>query len=219
MQKGPVPLVFGVTGHRDLRAQDLARLRSIVGDIFAEFRTSYASGPIVLLSSLAEGADRLVAQVGLEQGVKLIVPLPMKQEEYQTDFKTQESRAEFTRLLSQADSVFVSPGDPDEGPAEPEAEGSRSRLYAKAGHYILQHCHILIALWDGDPAEKTGGTSQMVRQKREGLPLSPSCALTILDIPESGTVFHLVTPRDSNPDPPGAFELKRLAAHSSEKTP
>ena len=216
MKKGPIPLVFGITGHRDLREQDLPDLHRIIGTIFAEFEATYVNSPLVLLSSLAEGADRLAAQIALEHGIDLIVPLPMELDDYRTDFETPESRDEFDNLLKQAKSVFVAPGVPGMGPADPAEEKTRSWSYARMGRYILHHCHILIALWDGDHAEKTGGTSQIVRQKLEGLSFTHPSDWAILDLPEAGTVFHIVTPRESNPSPLGALELRKLYADVSE---
>src|ERR1019366_7789979 len=102
----------------------------------------YARSPIILLSSLAEGADRLAAQVALEQEMGLIVPLPMAVEDYRIDFETNESHDEFTALLKKAEMVFVPPGVPGVGSAEPGQNTSRGCFYARAGHYIVQHCHI-----------------------------------------------------------------------------
>ncbi|HEY4403702.1 MAG TPA: hypothetical protein VGN55_03535, partial [Xanthobacteraceae bacterium] len=61
-----LPLVIGVTGHRDLREQDVARLEAEVAGIIARLRHDYLEDdgetPIIVLSALAEGADRLVAR-------------------------------------------------------------------------------------------------------------------------------------------------------------
>ena len=56
-----VPFVVSVTGHRDLRSQDLDSLRHEVRSVFSGFRKRMPSTPMILLSGLAEGADQLVA--------------------------------------------------------------------------------------------------------------------------------------------------------------
>src|SRR5271170_7773111 len=61
-----LPLVIGVTGHRDLRADARPAIAAQVREILLNFKTSYPSTPLVLISPLAEGADRLVADVALE---------------------------------------------------------------------------------------------------------------------------------------------------------
>ncbi|HET7924905.1 MAG TPA: hypothetical protein VFL30_08400, partial [Rhodanobacteraceae bacterium] len=38
----------------------------------------------------------------------------------------------------------------------------RDRHYAQAGVYISSHCHILLAIWDGKPSDRLGGTAQTV---------------------------------------------------------
>src|SRR5215813_9305562 len=84
--KGPLPLVIAVTGHRDLRAQDEERLRQKVQEIFSELNETYPSTPLRLLSGLAEGADRLVAHVALDNDIELVACLPMERSLYETDF-------------------------------------------------------------------------------------------------------------------------------------
>ena len=209
MKKGRIPLLVGVTGHRDLRDEDLPRLRSIVGKIFTDLKAAYPSSPIILLSALAEGADRLAAHIALDQGMELIVPLPMALEDYRTDFKTAASQAEFAGLLKKAKLVFVAPDVPGFQPVESGQDEPRSWSYARVGNYIVKYSHILLALWDGDSAEKTGGTSQVVRQKREELPYAHRSDWAILDPSQSDAIFHVVTPRQSNPNPPVAFEIRK----------
>ena len=41
-------------------------------------------------------------------------------------------------------------------------EVRRTHRYACAGAYIVKHCDVLIALWDGQPARGLGGTGQLV---------------------------------------------------------
>lgn len=87
-----IPIVVGVTGHRDLREEDIPELEKKVEAIFKEikhkYKDKYQRLPIKILSPLAEGADRLVARVGLHAGhadVKLTTILPMPKEKYEKD--------------------------------------------------------------------------------------------------------------------------------------
>ena len=109
----PLPLVIGVTGHRDLRDEDIALLKTAVEVVFdrlEEFinpdrpfdrmrRMVWSTAgkhagatPMIVLTSLAEGADQLVAQVALERGLQLVAPLPLPTEEYRRDFEVNPSR-------------------------------------------------------------------------------------------------------------------------------
>ena len=86
IRKGLLPLVVGVTGHRDLAAGEIPAIAQRVRELFNRLQRAYPHTPIVLLSSLAEGADRLVARTALECGAQLYVVLPMQVVEYERDF-------------------------------------------------------------------------------------------------------------------------------------
>jgi hypothetical protein len=185
---GPVPLLLGVVGHRRL-FDPPDELRGVVRGLLDGFRSRYASTPIVLLSALAEGADRLVAREALDAGFSLVVPLPMPQEEYEQDFVTPESLAEFRALLSQAVASFVVPA------AEPEILADRSTLYANCGAYIARRSFELVALWDGTDSTKTGGTAEIVKFRLEGIPTPYVPEERAYDPSVCGPVVHVFTPR------------------------
>src|SRR5579883_1066426 len=207
-----IPLVIGITGHRDLRLEDRFALEEKVQSLFSDLRKSYPHTPLILLSPLAEGADRLVARVALTCGVGLVVPLPMAQEEYEKDFETQESRAEFADLLQKASQVFELPLAKGVRAADLSKDtASRALQYLQVGAFIVLHSQILIALWDGKPSDKVGGTAQITQFQLEGIPESvlhqmtePALAsLNILDPQENGPVYQVVTPRTSDPETDG----------------
>ncbi|HYG56481.1 MAG TPA: hypothetical protein VD902_00140, partial [Symbiobacteriaceae bacterium] len=113
---GRIPLILGITGHRDLRPEDVPMLEARIAGIIKELQADFPNTPLLLLSPLAEGADRLVARVAVTMGVGLVVPLPMPQSEYECDFQghdsTEENEAsllEFRTLLGQADLCFELP--------------------------------------------------------------------------------------------------------------
>ncbi len=200
-----VPLVIGVTGHRDPRREDLEELKRRVAQVFDGIAKDYLAAdgatPIVVLSSLAEGADQLVASVALERGAILIAPLPMPVEEYRKDFEfglTPNALSEFDRLLARA---AAAPEMPVLDGAAVEAlrddAGRRAMQYREAGLYIVRHCQILLALWDGDESDaKTGGTAEIVRRQREGAPLANAASVrACIDGTEIGPIVTIVTPR------------------------
>jgi hypothetical protein len=97
-----------VTGHRFLR--DESRLFSIVADVLQMVLHTFPGRPLCVISPLAEGADRLVAECVLEvPGSTLVAVLPLPEEEYMEDFKTAASRATFRELLTRAKRVVVLP--------------------------------------------------------------------------------------------------------------
>ena len=200
-----LPLVIGVTGHRDLRDQDVPILERQVAGIIARLRHDYLHGdretPIIVLSSLAEGADRLVVRVALAHGARLVAPMPMPIDEYRRDFEPglkPGNAAEFDGLLAQAIAAPVVPFTPGNSLAAIGADSAkREEQYRAVGLFIAQHANVLIALWDGDGATMhTGGTAEVVAFKRRGIPLDiRGSARASLDASEIGPVIHVVTPR------------------------
>ncbi|HEX5707921.1 MAG TPA: hypothetical protein VFX96_11530 [Pyrinomonadaceae bacterium] len=211
-RRGPLPLVVGVTGHRDLRASDYPSLEERVREIFVLLLKEYEHTPITLLSPLAEGADRLTARVALDLGVQLIVPLPMPRELYEADFTAEGSLAEFRELIARAESapeIELVGGHTEEEVSNPLA--ARNALYENVGAYIVGHCQILIALWDGVDLGLTGGTSSIVKFQTGGLPRRYDPTRNPLDAVERGPVKHIITPRVKNPQPEGEpFAVKDI---------
>lgn len=201
-----IPLVVGVTGHRDLRAEDLAGLENSVRSVFEDLDRKYPSTPRVILSPLAEGADRLVAKVALECGAQLVAALPMDQAEYETDFQSAESIAEFRELLGRASCVISLPCHKDQ---------SREEAYATVGTFIAQESHILLALWDGEtPKQKTVGTARVVDFKLHGIPKPYVANIDILSPEDDGPVYHILTPRKKNEQVSGnPYNLKKRFPH------
>ena len=157
-------LVVGVTSHRDLAPAQLPELRQRLKEAFAGLHDRFPELQLIVLSPLAEGGDRLVAEAGLELGARLIVPLPLPAAMYAQDFATAQSREQFQRLLGQAEAVAL-PLPDGEGDIEAlHVQGAmRDRQYLLAGLYVASHCHVLFALWDGLDEGGLGGTAQIVR--------------------------------------------------------
>jgi hypothetical protein len=169
------PLVIGVTSHRDLPPADIQAVRAAVRQLFAALRESWPSLPLVVLSALAEGGDQLVAEEALAQGARLIAPLPLPRELYVEDFTDPAAPTRFEALCAQAEvmTLPVRKGHSHREVGNPGA--ARDQQYAQAGVYIASHCHILLAIWDGLPSDRLGGTAQIVRYHLRGtLPGPPS---------------------------------------------
>ena len=211
-----VPFVVAVSGHRDLLPAELPQVRRRVRDFLCELRDTCPDRIVAVMSALAEGADQLVAQEALALGMPLTVVLPMPAALYVRDFESAESRAEFDRLLAAAVDVHELPITPGNTPASIDGEGpNRSRQYAQLGVFMCAHCHVLLALWDGKPSDRLGGTAQVVRFHHDDLmpgytPQAASSRLVLAD-DESDLVYHIVCSRD-RPDGGPAPGLEPLDA-------
>jgi hypothetical protein len=203
-----ISLVFrvGVTGHRWIRTDD-ENAQGVVGaaleDLFARCdnrSTDWTPVEKAVVSSLAEGADRLAAAWALQQGWRLEVVLPMEREAYVADFATEASRTEFRHLISAAHAVTVvqpsdtsraptlgrSPSEDDSPRVRGLVAGARRRqasaqqvedAYRAAGEAVVERSDVLLAVWDGRRAKGIGGTAEVVAAAgRSGLPVSWLCA-------------------------------------------
>jgi hypothetical protein len=154
-------LRVGVTGHRafddaqgaaqHLR-EGLRRLLELAGDGGDGGRAR-----IEVITSLAEGADRLVAREALTlPGTTLSVVLPFPVDDYARDFETEESRAEYAQFLDRAQTVEVMPPTP-----------TREAGYELQGRWVADHSDVLVAVWDGRASRRQGGTAQTVAYAAE----------------------------------------------------
>lgn len=150
---------IGVTGHRFLA--DRNRIdEALIGVV--ESLAGTLPGPWTVVSALAEGADRLVARALLGQpGARLVAVLPLEVVDYQADFATPESRAEFQELLTRAEETVVLPSRDD-----------RDLAYEACGREVLDRSDVLVTVWDGAGEQGVGGTGAIVHRARErGMPI------------------------------------------------
>jgi len=154
-------VALGITGHRYLTEMDkiMAGVESALQRILGTFPDSNFR----VLSSLAEGADRILVKRLLSiPNVCLWAPLPLPEEEYLKDFETSKSKEEFIHLLGKAEWVINMP-----------VTDKREEAYLAAGKYIIENSDGLLAIWDGEPAQGEAGTGEIVALARErGLPLA-----------------------------------------------
>jgi hypothetical protein len=189
------PLVFGVSGHRDLVRTDLPELRKQLQTVFDRFRSAYPKASFELLSPLAEGADRVAAEVALVCGIKLKVPMPMAQADYERDFTTAESLSEFRRLLATANSQWeLSENQLDQSLLSDS--NRRTQRYAAVGDFIARTSHVLILLWDGRDNKKVGGTAWVKKRREHWLRVAEEKGMPPDVFGYLGTI-HVVTPRET----------------------
>lgn len=185
-------LRLGITGARNLRGDQLERIQRQLKDVFGSIEAeldglsalkaveeSYAPGPggrplasVYLVTPLALGADRMAAREALDHGCEIYVPMPFPQAVYEQDFggckgnasgavalSAEEDCAEFRRLLARASGRVELDGERHSGP---EDDGSSGRAYEAVGRFVVRHCDLLLAIWDGRPSNGRGGTAEIV---------------------------------------------------------
>ncbi len=208
-----IPLYLGISGHQDIAEEDRPRLKQMIKDIIEEKKIQCPDTPIIILTPLAEGADRLGAYAAMECGISFIAPLPMPVDEYRKDFLSRESLNEFNDLLGKADFWFELPLAQGTDLKEiRQNKEKRDDQYYQNGLFIARQSQMLIALWDGIDNEKRGGTAQIVKLKRTGLPSSHPQLQQRLQNLQSGPICHILTPRKGTPPPVEAFSKKMICS-------
>jgi hypothetical protein len=188
---------MGVTGHRDIRAEDTPALEAAVESLIQIFRTRLPSTPIVVLSGLAQGADQLVARVALRCGASLAAVLPMPADIYRTTMDA-SGRDGFDELLPQASLVIQLPLGPGVGEEKlRQSEEARAEQYEALAVFVATCSQAVIALWDGNVSDAKGGTYRVIEY---ALGNPPGAADSWAE-PQSGIVYQVVTPRERDQEP------------------
>ena len=191
-----VPVLVGVTGHRDLLPDTVGTLRETVWAALSALKGGRAEPPrrdglhgLHILTALAEGADQLVAQVALDLGIPLVAVSPMPLARYRETMETAEGRAAL-------DQLWADPGvalrlelpltrealaPPCSGETEAQArERQDAAQYEQLGLLLSRQSHILLALWNGadpeplrtrgagKPRNTRGGSAHVVGMRIEG---------------------------------------------------
>lgn len=183
-------LTLGITGHRASRMNDIENIAARIAEVVSGLQEAmdrldaqpwFREEPprLRVMSALAEGADRIVADIAMAHGYELDAVVPFLPEEYAKDFEDPASHDHFYRLLGAAGRTLVLPGarDPD------------SRAYALAGEALVAHSTVILAVWDGAPALGRGGTGEVVARAVETnvpvihIPLDASQPIRVLWTP------------------------------------
>jgi hypothetical protein len=166
-----LPLLLGVTGHRDIDPGDVGVAMAATDHLIVQLTARYPRTPVVVLSALAEGSDQLVAHVAEVHGVQVVCPLPMPVEAYRLTFSSERARTDFDQLLKRFQYfVLTNQGSPDE-------------QFRVLGNALSAFSHILVAVWDGAPADPPGGTADTVRMRLDGERSAPSRIDLVYHVP------------------------------------
>lgn len=143
-------LKIGIIGHRNLNEGKLKQYKIFIHNQLEKLKLGHKD--LIIYSSLADGADRLMIHVAIELKIDFVVVLPMEKEKYNLDFSS-ESKKEFNELSKEAiDTIIML-----------DKNNSRESQYELAGKYLSDNSDILFALWDGKYNDLQGGTSETVK--------------------------------------------------------
>lgn len=134
---------IGVSGHQQRDDLDWSWTRSAIADIL------HGAAPVErALTSLAVGTDQVFAEEALLQSIDVDAIIPFDGYERCFEGRAVES---YRDLLKRCDDVVVL-----------DRAGSDQEAFLAAGIRVADECDLLIAVWDGKPAEGLGGTADVV---------------------------------------------------------
>ena len=141
----------GVTGHRKLGEAE-AWVDAVLRRWFRDLRVTHGDR-LVAVSAVAVGADTLFAEAALALGIRLEVVIPYAG--YADDFPPGRARERYAGLRTRAAVVHAMPHT---------RKGADA--YMDAGVWIVDHCDLLVAVYDGRAPGRTGGTADVVHYAR-----------------------------------------------------
>lgn len=92
-----LPLLVGVTGHRDIRTDALPIIRRRIREALQGLIKLYGARQLQLLTAMAGGADLEAAEIALELGIRPVCLFPMEPERYRETL-SEADRPRFDRL-------------------------------------------------------------------------------------------------------------------------
>ncbi|MER6255774.1 hypothetical protein ABT224_30930 [Streptomyces sp. NPDC001584] len=146
---------IAVTGHANLTGASLP----LVASALLPLLTRYPAAELTGMSCLAAGADTVFADAVLALGGRLVAVLPSA--DYRARMPEGPHAVAFDRLLRAAAEVKAMPYRRAGAPA-----------YAAANRLLLGRAELLVAVWDGGPGGRQGGTADAVATARaQGMPV------------------------------------------------
>jgi hypothetical protein len=152
-------LHVSVTGHRPNRMPERQwrGIKRNLAKAMAKIESENPGRPLVLVTGLAEGADRLAAFVALGRGWSLHAILAFHRSRFEKDFPDPYAIGEFRALLEASAKVE----EPDK---RWHARKAPERGYEAVGEQLLKLSDILIAIWDGKASRGKGGTVEVIKE-------------------------------------------------------
>lgn len=200
-----IPFLIGVVGHRDLLDGEVPAIRVAVEKVLRRLVDAYPEVQPSLLTSMADGADLLVADVASELNIPIIAVLPMSHEQCRADLETDQARETFDRIYARSERLEVALPESSAIAAETQSTDERRDLqFQRAGALVARYSALLITIWDGKDTEHTAGTARVVECRRLGMQLVDGEASLpvhmLLSAEDNDLMYEIRCARRSRPD-------------------
>ena len=177
-------IYIGITGNRDISEKQIIFIKKRIEEFLNNFKKDNEFSNIIVLTPLADGVDRIIANSIIENfsNIKILVPLPFSESIYKNTFgkglkinniSQEESIKEYENLLekikkhNKCDDVYINLKFDKENYLNQnmdEQRKIRNEQYTLLGEYLIEKSDILIAVYDKNREIKKGGTIEIVNK-------------------------------------------------------
>jgi hypothetical protein len=177
-------IYIGITGNRDITNEQSIFIKKSIDDFLKKILVDKDFEEIVVLTPLADGVDRIIADVVLDNfsDMRILIPLPFSENLYKNTFgkglKTnnisqENSIKEYEDILqkikkhNKCDDIYINLKFDKENYLNQNTDEQRkirNEQYTLLGEYLIEKSDILIAVYDKNREIKKGGTIEIVNK-------------------------------------------------------
>ncbi len=219
-----IPLLVGVVGHRDLVPGEVPAIRAAIERLLRELRDTQPHVRVKLLTSQADGADLLAADVAHRLGIEIVALLPFPEAQCRAELGSDAAREVFDRTMAGAQKLEVACAVEAAGGGAEQLQEARDRQFERAGELIARYSSLVIAVWDGQDTEHRAGTARCIERRRgrlgpsEGDPQSAAPS-SLLFATDNDLIYEIRCSRLTNPAPGAAAAVQVLGFLTGQSAP
>jgi uncharacterized phage-like protein YoqJ len=177
-------IYIGITGNRDISEKQIIFIKKRIEEFLNNFKNDNEFANIIVLTPLADGVDRIIANSIIENfsNIKILVPLPFSESIYKNTFgkglkinniSQAESIKEYESLIykikkhNKSDDIFINLEFNKENYLNQNIDQQRkirNEQYALLGEYLIEKSDNLIAVYDENREIKKGSTLEIVNK-------------------------------------------------------
>ena len=177
-------IYIGITGNRDISNEQSIFIKKSIDDFLKKSLENKSFEEIIILTPLADGVDRIIADVVLDNfsDMRILIPLPFSENLYKNTFgkglKTnnisqENSIKEYEDILqkikkhNKCDDIYINLKFDKENYLNQNTDEQRkirNEQYTLLGEYLIEKSDILIAVYDKNREIKKGSTLEIVNK-------------------------------------------------------
>ena len=191
---------LGLSTHRRIHPDAIERVRAAARRVLLEVneKAMAENSSLVMLNSLAEGGDTLLARLAIELKIPFIAVLPRPLSSYAEDFEG-AAKAELFSLCAKSETLFVTPD------IEKRGRDDYDYFYRQAGIFVAAKSDVFLALWDGVAGKPDGcGAAEAYDFAKSASYADPENTYPL----KTRILYHILTPRPTQ-DPSKAGEIRK----------